>query len=59
MRKLLQICKQVNCNKVVVKPMSRCVRTACSQLLHVSSLEKVINYLVTSLITSHTLNSKV
>jgi hypothetical protein len=30
--KFLQICKQV-VNKVVVKPISGCVRTACSQLL--------------------------
>jgi hypothetical protein len=33
-RKLLQICKQLSCNKVVIiKPISGCVRTACSQLL--------------------------
>ena len=30
-RKLLQM--QTSCNKVVVKPISGCVRTACSQLL--------------------------
>jgi hypothetical protein len=29
---LLQICKQ-NCNEVDVKPISGCVRNACSQLL--------------------------
>jgi hypothetical protein len=31
-RKLLQICKQV-VNKVIVKPILGCVRTACPQLL--------------------------